>query len=145
MAVMRVVVALPGILAAHLELGRADARTLHALGPDRLAIDRQASESGADLLERHARVDQRADDHVAGRTREAVEVQDLHNLSILLDAPREASRLDERVVPLLGENQMIDDVDAHDVAGANHSSREPQVVAARRRVAGRVVVEQHDG
>ena len=51
------------------------------------SIDRLPS-ARANLLERDARVDQRADDHVARRTREAVEVQDLHNLTILLDAPR---------------------------------------------------------
>src|SRR5712691_11330474 len=84
---MMVVVGFAHVLATDLELRRPDARALHPLGPDRVPIDRQAAERGANLLERHACVDQRADDHVAGRTREAVEVQDLHNLSILLDAP----------------------------------------------------------
>jgi hypothetical protein len=32
-----------GIFAANLELRRADSRTLHALGPDCIAIDRQAA------------------------------------------------------------------------------------------------------
>src|ERR1044071_819117 len=73
-AVMVMVVAVTGILAPDLELRRADARTVHALGPDRVPIDRQAAEGPANLLERHARVDERADDHVAGGTREAVEV-----------------------------------------------------------------------
>src|SRR5258705_12162953 len=103
------VVAFVRILAADMELRRADARTLHALGPDCVPIDREAAESGAGLLERHARIDQRAGDHGAGRARAAVEGQDLHDPSILPDAPRDASRVDERVVPLLRATQAIAD------------------------------------
>src|SRR5437879_2998925 len=88
------VMCMPGVLAADVELRRADACALHALGPDRFVIDRKTAERRADLLERHTRVDQRADDHVARRAREAVEVQNLHNLTILLDAPRQLSCLD---------------------------------------------------
>jgi hypothetical protein len=133
------------ILASDLELRRADSPALNAFGPDRLAIDRQAAEGGADLLERHARIDERADDHVARGAREAVEVQDFHNLSILPDATGQTAGLDQRVIPLLAQNQVIDDLDSHDVAGADHPRRQREVVVAWRRVTRRMVVKQDDG
>jgi hypothetical protein len=67
----------------HLELGGAHARARDALRPDCLGGDRQAPERPTHLGQRYPGVDQRAQDHVAGGTREAVEVKELHNLSIL--------------------------------------------------------------
>ena len=144
-AMRMVMMPMATILAAHLELRRADARAIHSFGPDRVAIDRQGAERRADLFERHARVDQRADDHVAGGTREAVEVQDLHDLSILHSATRQPAGFHHRVVVLLRENDVIEHLDAHDLAGSDQAIGQTQIVVARRRITGRVVVKQHDG
>src|SRR5678815_2387966 len=65
------------------ELRGADPRTNHRLRPDRIARNSQTAERTADVLERNARVDQRAEHHVAGRAREAIEVENPHNRSIL--------------------------------------------------------------
>src|SRR5262245_38570848 len=66
---MRVMVMLAAaVLAADLELRRRDSRTLDTLGPDGLPIDGQASQRRPDVIDRNACIDQRADDHVAGRT-----------------------------------------------------------------------------
>src|SRR5688572_11058161 len=70
-------------LAADVELGRTDAGARHALGPHRVRRNRQASQCRPHLLERHARIDQRAQDHVPRGTGEAVEVEDPHDLTIL--------------------------------------------------------------
>ena len=65
------------------EFRRADPRTNHGFRPDRIGRNSQTAERTADVLERNARVDQRAEHHVAGRAREAVKVQNPHNRSIL--------------------------------------------------------------
>ena len=54
-------------------------------------VDRQAAERAADVVERHAGVDQRAEDHVAGRAREAVEVENRQSRTIL-SASRHSTR-----------------------------------------------------
>ena len=132
---MVVVMSVPRIFAADLELRRLYARTLYALGPHRIAIDGQAAQRRPNLLQRHACVDQGADNHVARCAREAVEVEDPHDWSILLDTTGEPSGFDHRVVALLTENQVIEDVDAHDVAGINHALRQGEIIGARRRIA----------
>ena len=43
------------------------------------------------------------------------------------------------------KDDMIDDVDAEHLPGGDEPSREFQIVFARSRIAGRVIVEQHDG
>ena len=54
------------LFAAHMELGGADSPPDHTLSPDRLAIDREASERAPQIVERQAGVEQRAEDHVTG-------------------------------------------------------------------------------
>jgi hypothetical protein len=71
------------LFTADAELGGADTCTGDPLHRDCVLVDRQAPERASDLLDRDACIDQRADDHIAGGTREAVEVQDLHNPAIL--------------------------------------------------------------
>jgi hypothetical protein len=71
------------VLALDAELGGRDSGARDPLGPDRGRCNREGAERRADVLEFHASVDQRAEDHVSSRTGEAVEVQDLHNLSIV--------------------------------------------------------------
>ena len=102
----------------HVELRRADAGADYRLRPDRTRRNCQAPERTPDVLERNARVDQGSKHHIAGRAREAVEVQNPHNRSILpfdvaqgepsAISARQLSRFHERVVPLIGKNQMIE-------------------------------------
>ena len=72
-----------GMLPFDTELRCRDARSRDALGPDRRRCDRKAAQRAADVLQPHAGVDQRTEHHVTGGTGKAIEVQDLHNLSIV--------------------------------------------------------------
>lgn len=85
-----VIVAVPGVIAslrvgllqrllvfpADTEFCTVDAGTKDALGPHRLGVDRQTAEGPPHIVERHPGVDQGTEDHVAGGTGEAVEVDD---------------------------------------------------------------------
>jgi hypothetical protein len=62
-------------LAADVELGRGDACAPDFFRPDRVAIDGERAERAPEIVERQARVDEPTEDHVARRTREAVEVE----------------------------------------------------------------------
>ena len=73
---MRVGVDGLGVFAADAELGGANTSTRHAFRPHRVGGNRQAAERAANICERHAGVDEGAQHHVAGRAREAIEVQD---------------------------------------------------------------------
>ena len=63
------------LFTAHVELRCGDAGADDALGPDGVAVDRQAAERTSKVLERKTGVEQRAEDHVAGCAREAVEIE----------------------------------------------------------------------
>lgn len=76
-----------------------NASSRDALGPDRRRCDREAAQRAADLLQLHAGVDQRTEHHVTGGTGKAIEVQDLHNLSIVPSA-ESVSRRDEESAPI---------------------------------------------
>jgi hypothetical protein len=65
------------------ELRRSNSGANDLLRPDRFRRNRQTAKRATDLLYGDAGVDQRAKHHVSCRTREAIEVQDPHNLSIL--------------------------------------------------------------
>jgi hypothetical protein len=62
----------------HAELDRAEAVLHDGVGRDLAAPDRERPERLLQRLERYARIDERAEDHVAGRAGETVEVEDLH-------------------------------------------------------------------
>ena len=134
-----------GLFAADVELRRGNARTIHALGPYSVAIDGQAPERRAQFVQRQPGVDERTQDHVAGGAREAVEVEDAHAWTILLCVWSQPPRLDEREVPLIREDQMIDDLDAHDAARADHPRGQRKVVLTGCGVARGMVVKEHDG
>ena len=118
-----------GVLASYAELRRRDARADHALGPDGRRRDGEAAKRATDVFELDPGVDQGAKHHVARGTGEAIEVQNLHNpfiLSVVLPSsqgslPRHVSRLQHREVHLIGQDEMVHDVDPHDVAGADHA------------------------
>ena len=80
-AVVRVVQR--SVLALDAELRGRDAGPRDPLGPDRGRRNRKAAERPTDVLQLHASIDQRAEDHVSSRAGKAVEVQDLHKLSIV--------------------------------------------------------------
>jgi hypothetical protein len=58
---------------------RRDARAKHALGGNAAVLDVEASERGAERLEREAEIEQSAEDHVAGRARETIEIGGLRH------------------------------------------------------------------
>ena len=59
----------------HAEPRGTQARARHALRPDPVRCDGQRAEGAAHLVRRYAGIDQRADHHIAGDTREAVEIE----------------------------------------------------------------------
>ena len=61
------------------ELGRRDAGAEHPLRVDVRVAEREAAERSLQLVERQTGVDERAERHVAGNAREAVEVERFHN------------------------------------------------------------------
>ena len=63
------------LLFVHRKLRGGDAGPQHLPGGNRRAVDGKAAKRGAKLLERQARVQQRAQHHVAGRAGEAVKIQ----------------------------------------------------------------------
>jgi hypothetical protein len=62
-------------LTANGELRGRDAGAIDALGRDHIRRNRQAAERTPYLVDGHAGVDERTHDHVAGRSRKAVEVE----------------------------------------------------------------------
>src|SRR5215216_6487481 len=67
----------------NLEFRGGDAGAKHTFGPDRVRGYREAAERASDFIERHTGVDERTQDHVTGRTREAVEIENGHDQTIL--------------------------------------------------------------
>jgi hypothetical protein len=64
-----------GLAGIDREFGRRHAGAKHAVGGDARA-DREAAERRTQVVERQPGVDERAERHVAGDPREAVEIQD---------------------------------------------------------------------
>jgi len=63
------------VLTPNAELGGRETGAGHAFGPDDVAFDRQTAQRTANRFKRHAGVDQRPENHVAGCAGEAVEVE----------------------------------------------------------------------
>ena len=82
--------------AADVELRRANTGTNDRLGPDGVRRNRQAAERAPHILELHAGIDERAEDHVARGARETVEIENGQDLP----SYRRRSRL--AVQPRLG-------------------------------------------
>ena len=129
-------------LPTDVELRCANAPANHRLRPDRIRRNREAAERLPHVLELHAGIDQCAEDHVAGGTREAVEIergQDPQSYQQRRDRPSaplgDRADLEQRAVPLVAQDDVIHDVDPHDHAGAEHPAGQNQVVVARRRIA----------
>src|SRR5262245_56632463 len=57
---------------------------------------------------------------------------------------RDVSRFHHRVVRLVGQDEMVHHVDAHDVTGVHHAERQIEVVGAWRSVSRRMVMKQDD-
>jgi hypothetical protein len=65
-----------GHVLVHAEFGRRHTGPQHAIGVDVRVAQRQAAEGPPQVVERQAGVEQRAERHVAGDAREAIEIQD---------------------------------------------------------------------
>ena len=63
-----------------LELRRGNTCLQDTIERDLPAVDGEAAEGALQFVERQAGVEQRAENHVPRRAREAVEVQDLHSM-----------------------------------------------------------------
>lgn len=68
----------------HPELRRRHAGAQHAVDADLEPVNRQASECGSQPVERQARVEQRAEQHVARHAGETVEIQKGHSRPVSL-------------------------------------------------------------
>ena len=132
------------IFAADAELRRSNPGTRDLLGPDHVRRDRQAAKGAADIRERDAGVDERAEHHVAGGTAEAVEVQDPHNQTILPFSARQLAGFHERVVALVRKNEVIEHVDADDLTRLGQPHRQREIIGAGARISRWMVVEQHN-
>ena len=111
----------------HAKLGRRYTRAQHSLGGDTAVINGETAQCGAQILERQPEIQQPADDHVAGCTGEAVEIERLRQPSDLLV-------LSKTVVLHVREDDVIQHVDAHQHAGCHQPLRQADVIFARLRV-----------
>ena len=69
----------------HVHLGRPETRLHDLPPPERVAGELELPELALECLERRPRVDQRSQDHVAGRSARTVEVGDPHATPVPLD------------------------------------------------------------
>src|SRR5262245_26759461 len=86
MVLMRVIAAVMVMLVAMIvrvfvdgEPGRRDAGAQHACGVDVRVAEREAAKGAFELVERQAGIEERAERHVAGDARKAVEVKRFHS------------------------------------------------------------------
>jgi hypothetical protein len=70
-------------LTSHPQLGRAHTSPRHAFGPDGLPIEGEAPQRVPKAVKREACVEQSAQNHVAGGTRETIEIEEGHPPIIL--------------------------------------------------------------
>ncbi len=105
----------------------------HAIDRHVPALDREAAERALQLVERQTGIEQRAEDHVPRRAREAVEVEDLHSRPSALKLKNVVAAQDD-VVHQFNSNQL---------AGDRQPARHDPVLHARRRIARRMVVKRH--
>lgn len=83
------------ILAADTEFRGCHSSSIHTLRPNRVGCDRQAAECSPHVVERHAGIEQCAENHVARNPRETVEIQNRHNVIILPCARLKSPRLQQ--------------------------------------------------
>lgn len=74
-AVLMVVSMVRAVFTTYAEFCGRETGPYHALGPDDVPLNREAAQRPSDRGERHTRVDERTQDHVAGCTRETVEIE----------------------------------------------------------------------
>ena len=75
-------------LAEHMELRGDDTSARDALRPDVVGVDGKAAQRAAQIIQRQAGIDQGAEDHVASRAGETVQVENAH-ASIILSRSRD--------------------------------------------------------
>ena len=83
------------LFSTHTELRRRDTGTGDPFGPYGAAIDRKTAERPPQIFERQTGVEQCAEDHVASRTGEAVEMQN-RQAEPILSRPSHSTRRSSR-------------------------------------------------
>ena len=121
------------------ELRRRHAGAQHLLRRNLRAVDGEAAERPPELVERQPGVEQRAQHHVARRAVEAIEVENARHAAL------HSTCFSEAEIARVGQDHVIDDVDAHDLAGLHQPARQIHIIAARRGIARRMIVEEHHG
>ena len=128
---MRVSVRLHEVFAPDAELRGPNAGACDAFGPHRIRGNRQAAERPADIRERHAGVDERAEHHVARCAREAIEVENPQIPTILSAILwRHLAGFHERVVALVRKDEVIEHVDPDDMARLHQPGGQDHVIGA---------------
>jgi hypothetical protein len=108
------------------ELGGRDAGTADTLGRDVSVLDRQASQGVAKGRHRQAKIDERAEDHVARCAGKAVEIQ---------SRQLETALFLEAVIANVGEDDVVDHIDPHQHTRRRQSPRQLHVVRTWSRIA----------
>jgi hypothetical protein len=87
MVLMAVTVARIMIVGMDVKLRRRHPRAQHAFGVNVTPVDHQAAQRRAQIVERQTGVEQRAERHVPGDAREAVEVQNAAHIRSITAGP----------------------------------------------------------
>ena len=95
---------------------------------DAAEIDREAAEGAAQVIDRQAEIEERADDHVAGGAGETVEVERLCQ-------PSTPSVLAKTEVLHIGEDDVIEHFHPHQDPRGDQPLGQPHVVVTRLRIA----------
>ncbi len=110
------------------ELGGGNAGAQDAVGGDAAKVHGEAAEGAAQVIEREAEIEERAQDHVARGAGETVEIQRLCQ-------PSTPSVLAKTEVLHVGEDHVVEHLDTHQDPGRDEPLGQPHVVVARLRIA----------
>ena len=105
-----------------------DAGAQDAVGGDTTEINRKAAEGAAQVIEREAEIEERAQDHVARGAGETIEVERLCQ-------PSTPSVLAKTEVLHVSEDHVIEHVDPHQDPRRDQPLGQPHIVFARLRIA----------
>ena len=116
------------LLFADHELGGGNAGAQDAVGRDATEIHGEAAEGAAQVIEREAEIEERAQDHVARGTGETIEIQRLCQ-------PSTPSVLAKTEILHVREDHVVQHLDPHQDSGRDEPFGQPHVVFARFRIA----------
>ena len=115
-------------LLTHHEFGGGHAGAEDPMAGDPTEIDRETAEGAAQVIDRQAQIEERADDHVAGGAGETVEVERLCQ-------PSTPSVLAKTEVLHIGEDDVIEHFHTHQDPRGDQSLGQPHIIVTRLRVA----------